>query len=138
MSRLNSVLRAGSLGGAFLGVAVWAAVASNTSAIPVVAGLAVGLALLLVGIRSGQVMPGRRRSDPRAASTGATLGVAIAVVASGVLNVFNGDIAKTIAIGWLALIAGFVLAFIPVLWMPGIFQPSAREQPYKNGIVNRE
>jgi len=66
MSKLNSVLRAGSVGGAFLGLAVLAAVASNTSAIPVVAGLAVGLALLLVGIRRGQVIPGRRRTDSRA------------------------------------------------------------------------
>src|SRR5437899_4334288 len=119
MSRLNSFLRAGGAGGVFLGLAVWAAVASNTSGVPVVAGLAVGLALLLVGMRSGQVIPGGRTERPPRASTGATVGVAIAVVASSVLSVFNGEIAKTIAIGWLALIAGFVLGFIPVLWMPG-------------------
>ena len=77
-----------------------------------------------------QVIPGGRTSDPRAPSTGATVGVAIAVVASSVLSVFNGDIAKMIA--RLARAHRRVRTRLHIRAMDaGIFAPSAYDRPSK-------
>jgi len=111
----DGTLRAGLVGGVFLGLAIWAAVASNASSTPIVVGVLIGLGLLVVGIRSGQVIPGGRTTDRRAVGTGATIGVAIATLASSTLALIDSDAPKLIGVGFLALCAGFTLGVIPAL-----------------------
>jgi hypothetical protein len=99
MDRINTgdaVLRAGILGSVFLAVAIWAAFVSHASAVPVVVGVVIGLGLLVIGIRSGQVVPGGRTTDRRAVGTGATIGVVIATFASSASVLIDAEAAKLI------------------------------------------